>query len=109
MAQWSYGYTAGLVRKLGFETLSQLDECISGYNDDVISHALWGARQGQLSRFEDMLLAGMGEHFISRHPWSRDEDWPKRFRVRLKKIAGAGITVRAYDPKAHEVSKQKDV
>jgi ppGpp synthetase/RelA/SpoT-type nucleotidyltranferase len=105
MAQWSYSYNAGLLRKLGFETLSQLDECVSGYDDNAVSYVLWGSRQGQLSRFEDTILAGMGEHFISRHPWSREEDWAKRFRDRLKKLADAGIAVGAYDPKAHEVSK----
>jgi len=105
MKRWSYEFTAELLRKLGFETLSQLDECVSGYDDAAVSHTLWGSRQGQLSRFEDTLLAGMGEHFISRHPWRQGEVWTKLFRDKLKKLANAGIAVGAYDPKAHEVSK----
>jgi len=98
MTQWSYDFTAKMLRKLGFETLSQLDDCISGYDDDRVSRAVWGARQGQLSRFEDTLLASMGNYFVDRHPWARETDWSDRLRTRLDRIIKAGITVGSYTP-----------
>jgi ppGpp synthetase/RelA/SpoT-type nucleotidyltranferase len=109
VTQWSYNFTANLLRRLGFETLSQIDECITGYDDDAVSRTLWGSRQGQLSRFEDTLLAAMGEHFISRHPWSREEGWAKIFRARLEKLGHAGSRVGAYSPQEHEPPREKDV
>ena len=90
MTDWSYNYTARLLRQFGFETLSQVDDCISGYNDDRISRAVWRSRQGQLSRFEDTLLAAMGEHFVSRHPWAQEDAWVERFGKRLASSAKCG-------------------
>jgi hypothetical protein len=103
MTDWSYNFTASLLRRLGFDNLSQVDSCLSGYNDDRISRAVWGSRQGQLSRFEDTLLAAMGENFVSRHPWTRTDDaWIARFRNRLEMLRKAGIRTGAYDPAVPE-------
>jgi putative GTP pyrophosphokinase len=74
MADWSYGWTARLLIALGFANLEQVDECISSYDDDQVSRALYGSRMGQLQRFEDMLLVAMGEEYIKRHLWSGRED-----------------------------------
>jgi ppGpp synthetase/RelA/SpoT-type nucleotidyltranferase len=99
MTDWSYNFTASLLRRLGFVNLSQVDSCLSDYNDDRVSRVVWGSRLGQLARFEDTLLAAMGENFISRHPWSRTDDaWIARFRDRLEKLHKAGIRTGAYDP-----------
>lgn len=98
VAQWSYEFTAEMLRKLDFETLSQVDECIEGYNDDKISRLIWGSRQGQLTRFEDTLLASMGESFIDRHPWARETSWANRFKRRLDKLAKGGVKVGSYVP-----------
>lgn len=107
MTQWSYEFTAEVLRKLGFETLSQVDECISGYDCDRVSRAVWGVRQGQSSRFEDTVLAAMGERFVIQHPWSRDVAWSDRLRERLKKMLNAGITIGTYDPTANrELEKE---
>jgi ppGpp synthetase/RelA/SpoT-type nucleotidyltranferase len=106
MTGWSYNFTANLVRRLGFENLSRVDDCITGYDDDRVSRAMWGSRQGQLSRFEDILLAGMGEYFISRHPWAREDSWANDFRQRLDRLRKAGIPIGSYDPGAHETSKR---
>lgn len=98
MTQWSYEFTAQTLRKLGFETLSQLDECISDYDDDRVSRLIWGARQGQLSRFEDTVLASMGDFFIDRHPWAREAEWLERFKGRLEALAKGGMKIGAYVP-----------
>jgi putative GTP pyrophosphokinase len=98
MTQWSYDFVAKILRKLGFETLSQLDQSITGYDDDKISRVLWGARQGQLTRFEDTVLASMGEFFIDRHPWARDQEWVDRYRRRLEKLTSGGVKIGSYIP-----------
>lgn len=99
MKQWSYEFTAKILRQLGFDTLAQLDEGISGYDDDTVSRTLWGSRQGQLSRLEDTVLAAMGEIYIERHPWATsDPDWVERWRYKLKRLADAGIGTRSYRP-----------
>jgi ppGpp synthetase/RelA/SpoT-type nucleotidyltranferase len=102
MAQWSYSYTANLLRQLGFETLSQLEECIEGYDDDCVCRAVWGLRQGQLTRFEMILQAAMGENFVNRHPWCRDQTWLRHFEGKLERLRNAGIPIGSYDPCEHK-------
>lgn len=75
---WAYEWTAAYLRKAGFANLQQVDEVIDGYDDDNLSRLVWGGRQGQLSRFELMLLAGLGaEKMKAIHPYA-DEDWFRR-------------------------------
>ena len=74
MSEFSYQDAARTVRALGFETIEELDKAITPYNDDKISRILWGTRQGQLTRFEDVLLAALGQRFVQQHPWS-ELDW----------------------------------
>jgi hypothetical protein len=99
MADWSYAWATRLLKRLGFENFGQVDDAIGGYDDDRISRLLWGGRRGQLSRFEDVLLAAMGEDFITRHPWSSAEPswgWPNRRRNHLERLAAAGIPIGSY-------------
>ena len=63
MRDWVYESTAEMLRQFGFNNFRELEECIAGYNDDELSRRVWGGRQGQLTRFETMLLAGMGRPF----------------------------------------------
>jgi putative GTP pyrophosphokinase len=37
MSEFSYDWTARLLKKLGFRTLEQVEKCISGYDDDRLS------------------------------------------------------------------------
>lgn len=96
VADWSYNWMVRVLLRLGFRNFRQVDECISGYDDDRISRAIHGARQGPITRFEDMLLAGMGENFIRNHP-SAQENWfaAARYR-RLAGIKGKGIQIGNY-------------
>lgn len=93
MADYSYQFTASLLRRLGFKDLEEVDRAISGMDDDRISRAIHGSRQGQLTRFEDMLLAAMGEKFITQHPWyAQENDWFVNFATsRLQKLREAGL------------------
>jgi putative GTP pyrophosphokinase len=101
MSRWVYEYTANLLRRIGFKTLSQVEECIAGYDDDQVSRILWNTRQGQVSRFEDTLLAAMGTNFITRHPWYTDEGFVARRMERLDRLRNASIPIGAYDPSNH--------
>lgn len=96
---YAYDYAARLVRQLGFETLSEIDDAISSYDDETVSKALWGNRQGQVMRFEGVLIAAMGERYVERHPLSkRDTHWAEVHNVRLGRLRTVGITIGSYDP-----------
>lgn len=98
MTDFSYQFTASLLRRLGFADFKQIDECISGYDDDLLSRVLWGTRQGQISRFEYQLLAGMGENYIRFHTWGAQQWFVDARRADLEKFRLAGIEVRFYVP-----------
>jgi putative GTP pyrophosphokinase len=101
MTDFSYDYTAKQLRQMGFSTLQEVDDCIRGYDHDRLSRIAYGTRQGQLSRFEYQLLAGMGIHFIDRHPW-RVMDWfEDRQRHFLTKFEENGIVIREYSPRSN--------
>lgn len=100
MSDFSYDWTVRLLLKLGFTSLEQVNEFISQYDDDFVSKTAEGARQGQLSRFEAVLLAAMGEKFIQRHPWA-EEDWFQRTRnIFLERFRKENIRVGWFDPES---------
>jgi ppGpp synthetase/RelA/SpoT-type nucleotidyltranferase len=72
MSDFSYQWTTRTLRRLGFTNLAEVNDCIKDMNDSYISRVLYGGRQGQLTRFEDVLLASMGENFILAHPFVED-------------------------------------
>ncbi len=95
----SYEWSAQSLKNFGFEDFQQIDECISAYDHDELSRELTGGRQGQLTRFELVLLASMGDGFIKRHPFQRYEWW-RDWRVReLQKMRELGIPVGSYIPR----------
>ena len=98
MSDFSYDWTVRLLKKLGFRTLNQIDECIAKYDDDKISRLLTGTRQGQLTRFEYLLLTSMGEKYIERHTFSGQPWFGARPKADLKKLVDAGILPIDYDP-----------
>lgn len=67
MRDVSYEWMTRVVKKLGFRTLDQVEKCIRDYDDTYLSRIVSGSRQGQLTRFELLLVAGMGETYINRH------------------------------------------
>ncbi len=98
MSEFSYSWTARLLRKLGFTDFAQVDEAIADYDDDRISRILTGTRQGQISRFEYLLHAGMGVNFYSNHPWFSNPWFAKAFERQLEKLRKAGIQIGSYEP-----------
>ena len=74
VSDFSFDCTARTLMRIGFTSLQQINLCIGDYNDDQLSRIIDGNRQGQLTRFECMILAGMGANFLERHPWA-NEPW----------------------------------
>lgn len=100
MSEFSYDWTVRLLKRLGFRALDQIHACISEYSDEDVSRILSGTRRGQLSRFEDLLLASLGEKFIERHTFA-GESWFGTFpRTQLGLLKEAGVQPSGYDPQA---------
>ncbi len=98
MTEFSYEWEARMLRRMGFTNFHEIAECIRDYDDDRLSRVLWGTRQGQLTRFEILLLAGMGEGFIIGHNF-RDYEWfVKRSRAHIGKLADSGVKIGNYQP-----------
>jgi ppGpp synthetase/RelA/SpoT-type nucleotidyltranferase len=97
ISDWSYDWTARLLKRLGFQDLKQVEAAIAPYDDDKLSNLMWGGRQGQTNRFETMLLAALGERFMERHQPSSQFLLDHR-REALDKFARAGIPIGRYDP-----------
>ena len=109
ISDWSYDWTARLLKKLGFRTLEQIEKCVQGYDDDLIGRLLSGTRQGQTTRFEAMLYAGMGQAFIDRHLWADLDWWPGvRYQGARERMKEAGVEIRDYDP-ASEVNHSRQL
>jgi putative GTP pyrophosphokinase len=98
ISDWSYDWTARLLKRLGFQDLEQVESAIARYNDDHLSNVLFGTRQGQTTRFETMLLAALGERFIQRHPWHQSAWFVDRWKRELKKLQESEIEISTYDP-----------
>jgi putative GTP pyrophosphokinase len=94
MSEFSYQWMASTLKRLGFKTLQQVDDCIRGYDDDQLSRVIYGGRLGQLSRFEIVLLAGMGEKL----PQTIGGWYGEASRRHLNSLMSAGVRVGDYDP-----------
>ncbi|RBL84223.1 hypothetical protein DDE05_25260 [Streptomyces cavourensis] len=96
MSDYSYAYTVRLLKRLGFTDLDELSDFLTGYDHDKISRTLYGSRQGQLTRFEDVLLVAAGREFLNRHPWGNrpgNEWFASSIEHRLKRAEEAGFSV----------------
>lgn len=98
ISEFSYDWTARLLKRLGFRTLEEVDTCIRGFDDDKLSRIVSGSRQGQTTRFEYMLLAGMGENFIRRHTFSGEPWFIEQQSQYLEGLHRNRVQVRDYNP-----------
>ncbi len=87
-----------VLRELGFTSVQQVDECISGLDDMAISRNIWGSKRGQLQRFEGLLLAGMGDYYIQHHPSHELDHFVEMRRRWLERLKEHGGPVRSYRP-----------
>ena len=106
MSDLSYEYTARVLRRLGFTTIDQVEVCIGDYDDDELSRLRWGGRQGQLSRFEDMLLAGMGSLYVERR--TDNAEFRGFLTTDLEMYQRRGIPIGKYDPKEENKGESPD-
>lgn len=58
-----------------------------------LSTIAWLAKQGQVVRFETLLLASMGENFIGKYPGGRISGFKEKYGRALRKLKRAGIDV----------------
>lgn len=97
--RWSsYDYLARALRKCGFRTLRQLERCVRGYDGSELSRLVYGSRQGQIIRCELMVLASMGELFVSRHPWSNEKWFCDGSDEMLRLFLEGNIEIGSFDP-----------
>ncbi len=100
MKSWAYSFLAKMLRNFGFATLAEVDACVTGYDDSAVSRAIYGGRQGQITRFEDVLLAAMGARFVFAHPYYRtDNQWFVRNSAwKVEKLVRASIPIGDFKP-----------
>ena len=92
MSDWSYDWTVRMLKRFGFKDLSEVEKAIEPYDDHELSMLRSGTRLGQISRFEMMLQAALGEQWVVRHPW-QSEYWIDVHRNQIAALAGLGIDV----------------
>jgi putative GTP pyrophosphokinase len=98
MKKFSYEFMASNLIKIGFRNIRQIDDCIKDYDDDNISRIIWTTRRGQLTRFESVITAGLGEEIIKRHPWctspyQNSSFWVTAFTKDIERLRNAGIEI----------------
>ena len=102
---FSYDYTARMLRRLGFTMFDQVEVCIKDYDGDRLSRVRGRQRQGSITRFENMLFAGMGSVYVER--WTDNEDWRDGLRGMLTRFEEDGIPVGNYDPQNRTQGKKR--
>ena len=99
ISKLSYDTESEKIIGMGFKNLRQIDDCIKEYlNNSIVETSTWGNKQGQLWRLQDLLLAGLGEEFIKRHPYSKEgnEDWVRIFSESLARMKKREVKVGTY-------------
>ena len=99
MKEWAYDWNARLLIRLGFSNLRELDELLNGLDDDALSRQVWGGRQGQLTRFEDMLICLLGGKYIQAVPYQAG---------RAKRMIEKGVTVPGFTPEENAIETEAD-
>ena len=105
MGDFNYHFLAKNLRQMGFENFKQINECVEGYDDDSVSRILHLTRQGQISRFEDILLAGMGENYSKLHVWHKESWFCENNKYKLAKLSEANINIGKYNPQTEQENK----
>ena len=110
MRQSGYESMARMLKHLGFTNFKQVDQCIAPYDDDALSRAVHGGtRQGQLSRFEDMVQAAFGESFMGGFPSLKNARWWTDYKARqLQRIRATGVPVGTYRVQSSELFPERN-
>ena len=97
VSDFNYGWYVDLLKKLGFRNFKQINECVSGFDGGELSIIAYGTRQGQIAKFRYMLLAGMGDDFITEYSLE-DKKITDDYNELLEKFKTKGIKIRSYTP-----------
>lgn len=104
VSPYSYRWTVRVLKRLGFVNLAEVASCIEGYDIDEIDDLLYDYRQNQITRFQNVLLAGIGEPFINgvlkAYQQVGDDIWRvySEWHDKLVKLSDAGIRIKYYEP-----------
>lgn len=99
MTSSSYYRLINLAGALGVHGLDEIVELIKGYNHAEISDIATGARQGQTSRVELMMMAAMGDEYIKRYPYDGSEYLRRYHMTMLDRLREAGVSVGTKRPR----------
>ena len=102
---YPYDLMAQILRRLGFTTFAQVEVCVKDYDGDQLSRIL-RQQKGSNTRFEHMLLAGMGTVFVERV--TDNEGWREGYRRTLKRFEENGIPIGNYDPQTELRERSSD-
>jgi putative GTP pyrophosphokinase len=93
----NYDFVARLLKVLGFRDLDEVQKAIAPYNDHQLSVVVEGPRQGQISRFELMIEAALGQDYLlHRHLFRRSSWYQERLQRIFEKLKAAGIATGTY-------------
>jgi len=92
-----YDWTAKLLRRLGFTNFDEIEKAISPYDHDGLSRTIYGTRQGQLTRFEDMILAAIGQDFIDKHDMANVQWWRSWKQKHFDNMRSKGVQTGTYE------------
>jgi len=98
ISEGSYDWSTRMLKRLGFHDLKQVETAIEPYDGDHLNTIIGGSRQGQLTRFELMLMAALGERFIENHPLSSYPWFSNTHKNMLEKFKEKGIAIGTFDP-----------
>ncbi len=103
IALYSYEWEARRLVRLGFKTIKQIDDCIKNFKDYSVNHAFRSSRDGQISRFQNLIFAGLGEQYyliVTENRGGKEDKWTKEYVAeKIKKLKEHGITVGNYNPR----------
>lgn len=101
IGNFSYEWETKNLIKMGFKNLAEVDQCIKPYIDNtMVDTAVWGARQGQIWRFMDYLLAGLGKKLLDKHPRTPVNSWLRdKYLQGLKNLEESKIEIGTYELK----------
>jgi ppGpp synthetase/RelA/SpoT-type nucleotidyltranferase len=100
ISDYTYEWMAKILRRIGFQTLGQVHECISGLDDDKLSRTALGSRSGQVSRFEVLLVTAMGgDSYLKGHPWGGASWFRTIVEGWVEKLRQSDVHIGSYSPK----------
>ena len=93
MTSSSYYRLIKLAGMMGVHGIEEIMDITKDYNDVQISDLATGARQGQTSRVELMLMAALGDDYIRRYPYYTNEYLRRHHMNILENMKKAGINI----------------